>query len=120
VLLAIVLNYAAMSSLSIATTGLSWGRFLAAHVRGAALAGVTAVVALLAVRFLRTAGASDLVILVGSSGLVAAILGAGALTSPGLVLGPDGLWLMQKVRSMGAPRGARRLPKAAPAGAVEG
>ena len=43
VLFAIVVNYAAMAALSLASTGMSWTRFLTAHVRGLALAAATPV-----------------------------------------------------------------------------
>ena len=111
------LNYAAMSSLSIATTGLSWRRFFAAHVRGAA-----------AGRRDRRRGAPRRPLPAGrrrrrsrrarrvqrtGRGHPRA---PGPITSPGLMLGRDGQWLLRKVRSMGTGRRSRRAAKPAAAG----
>ncbi|HET9600557.1 MAG TPA: lipopolysaccharide biosynthesis protein [Acidimicrobiales bacterium] len=98
VLFAIVVNYAAMAALSLASTGMSWTRFLTAHVRGLALAAATAVATYVCTAALRSAGAGALVVLVGAGGAVAVGLLTAARFAPELVLGPDALWVIKRIK----------------------
>jgi O-antigen/teichoic acid export membrane protein len=109
VLLAIVVNYLAMGALSMATVGLTWARFLSAHMRGLMLGLVTAVCTITSARILRSAGVGDLMVLLGSVGLVGSLLGGAALASPELVLGADALWVLRKPQKPGAAARQRSL-----------
>jgi hypothetical protein len=98
VLLAIVANYVAMAALSLTTTGLSWSRFLAAHLRGLVLAAGTALATYACTAVLRSAGAGALVVLVGAGGVVTVALLGAARMAPDLVLGADAMWVVKRVK----------------------
>jgi O-antigen/teichoic acid export membrane protein len=107
VLGAILVNYLSMAALSLRITGVGWGPFARAHVRGGILAVVTATVAGLAVAPLRGLGAGDAVVLV--AGCAAVLLPAllGAALAPRWMFGDDVRWLFDRVRTVVWMPGAR-------------
>ena len=94
---ALAVNYALMAWLSLETTGLTWGRFVALHRRGLLLGLACAALALGAAAALRHSGAGALVVLLGGSAVPCALLLAAARWRPRAVLGEEGLWLLRKL-----------------------
>ncbi len=104
VTIAIFINYLLMAQLSIQTAKITWGRFVVCQIRGLALAGLVAAVAIPVVLALRSALPSGSVltnleiILAGTVSALAA-LGLAWLLRPELTLGDDGRWLIAVIRS---------------------
>ena len=94
---ALVGNYLSMAWLSLATTGLDWGRFARAHLRGLALGALTLALAWGLAQALRSQGAGSLGVVGGTTLGALAALGLALWRAPGLVLGPDGTWLVGKL-----------------------
>jgi hypothetical protein len=86
-----------MAWLSLSTTRLSWGRFVALHRRGLLLGLAFAALALGAAAALRHSGAGALVVLLGGTALPCALLVTAARWRPRAVLGEEGLWLLRKL-----------------------
>jgi hypothetical protein len=86
-----------MAWLSLATTGMSWARFAALHVRGLLLGAAMGVAVFAVARALREASAGTLVVLAGATLLPALVFAGAAWRSPQRVLGRDGLWLIEKL-----------------------
>jgi hypothetical protein len=87
-----------MAALSLTTTGLSWTRFLVAHLRGLVLAAGTALATCACTAVLRSAGAGALVVLLGAGGVVGAALLGAARVAPELVLGADAMWVVRRIK----------------------
>jgi PST family polysaccharide transporter len=94
--IAMGLNYYSMAQLSCAVTGLSWGRFIRAHVPGVIFACVVGLTALAITEVCRAAGLGNLTIL-ALAGLGAAVMAALAMRSwPQSLLGPHGRWARER------------------------
>lgn len=95
---ALAVNYLMMAGLSLGTTGMTWRRFGALHVRGLLLGAAFGGVVLAVRELAHDAGAGPLTTIAAalSAGLIG--LGAAIAMVPHRVLGGDGLWLWQTLR----------------------
>jgi len=90
---ALGVNYLSMAWLSIATTGMSWSRFAALHVRGIVFGCACGVLVQMITSVLRDAEFGPVLTLGGAlAGALAAAAVAVAL-APRAILGGDGMWL---------------------------
>jgi O-antigen/teichoic acid export membrane protein len=91
------LNFLSMAQLSHSLTGLSWSRFLRAHVPGVLLAGLIGGAAVGVVEGLRTAQLGNVLTLL-ATGLAAAVVTYAAMRlSSQLFMGPHGIWASRHV-----------------------
>jgi len=94
---ALAANYALMAWLSLSTTKLAWSRFAALHVRGLAVAAACGLLALLVARPIREAQLPSLVVLVTAVAVPCALYLLAAWRLPPQVMGPEGVWLLEKL-----------------------
>ena len=97
VLAALAGNYLSMAWLSLKTTGMGWGRFLSLHARGLVTGiGFLAVSQLLA-SLARSAELPRLVVVGLTAAASLSLYGLCVWRAPGLLLGADGRWLIDKL-----------------------
>lgn len=100
---AIVLNYLLMAHLSLATAHISWSRFAGRQLRGLGLSVLVAGVSVPAVLWLRSLDlggqTANLVVCAGGALSAMAVLGAAWVIRPDAVLGDDGRWIVNVIRS---------------------
>jgi PST family polysaccharide transporter len=90
-------NYTLMSWLSLTTTKLAWSRFAALHVRGLLVAAAFGTLAQSVAWPLRAVGMPALIVLLAAVAVPCAAFALAARRSPGRVVGPEGVWLVEKL-----------------------
>jgi hypothetical protein len=96
VLIAILINYLLMASLSLRIVGLSWPAFAGAHVRGALLGVAVGALAVAISTALRARDAADLVVLVITAGGTLTPILLVILKGPRWAMGDDLRWLLTR------------------------
>ena len=105
--LAMAFNWLSMSWLTRSVTGVTWGRFLRAHVPAALLASLVAATAAAAAAAGRSAHLGGLLTLVlAGLGVLIVVYGA-ARTRPELWLGPHGTWAFRRIEELVRRRAGR-------------
>jgi PST family polysaccharide transporter len=97
IVVALAGNYVLMAWLSLTTTRLGWSRFAALHVRGLAVAVVMGLLALLTARAMRAADMPALAVLAAGTAVPSAAFALAAWRLPRHVVGPEGMWLAEKL-----------------------
>jgi O-antigen/teichoic acid export membrane protein len=97
VLIAILVNYLLMASLSLRIVALSWPDFARAHVRGVLMALTIGSVAVVISETLRGLGAADALVLLAAGGGALIPLLLLAVTGPRWVMGDDLRWLLARI-----------------------
>ncbi len=110
VMVAIVVNALLMAGLSLDIVGMSWSTWARAHGRGLALAGLVALVLVPVADGLRSTTLQPLGVLLGALTAAAVVVGGAAALAPRVILGPDVLWMLARVRRL-ATRTPRRSPR---------
>lgn len=110
VLAAITINFVMMAGLSLSMARVSWGSFLAAHRPALGLALVTGSATWILATVLRAWNVPAVALLIIAVGLTAAVAFLAVRAAPRLLLGDDGLWMLDTLRSMATAKlaGARR------------
>jgi PST family polysaccharide transporter len=101
VLFALGVNYALMAWLSALTTGLSWSRFAALHVRGLTIAIACGLLAWAIAQPLRDAHVPAWAILTAAAVSPCAVFVLAAWRLPPQVMGQEGLWLVHQLTGRG-------------------
>jgi PST family polysaccharide transporter len=97
IVVALAGNYALMAWLSITTTRLPWSRFLALHVRGLVVATAFGTVAFAGAEVLRAVELPALAVLLAATAVPAVLFALAAWRLPRAVVGPEGVWLAEKL-----------------------
>lgn len=119
VLVAIAVNFAMMAQLSLSMAQLSWGSFLGAHRPAVALTVVAGSAMWAFTTLLRAWSVPPLALLATASTLTIAVAFLAVRTAPRLLLGRDGLWMLDTLRAMLADRLSRGRRKARNAASPE-
>ncbi|MBK5289096.1 MAG: lipopolysaccharide biosynthesis protein [Acidimicrobiia bacterium] len=100
---AIVLNYLLMAQLSLVTAHITWAHFIGRQLRGLGLAALVAAVSVPTVLWLRSLDlggqTANLVVSAGGALSAVLVLGVAWLIRPDAVLGDDGRWIVNVIRS---------------------
>ncbi len=104
--IAIAINFFSMTQLSLKVTNLSWLTFARVHRQPLLLTLVVALETYLVAGLLRGAGASALLVLLGSAGIIGMTLLGLIWSLPRLFLGRDGFWILETVSGY-LPRAVR-------------
>jgi PST family polysaccharide transporter len=103
-LAALTFNFLAMAELSLSVAGINWGTFWRAHVPAVWLTLASFPVVWATAALLRHASLPPLAVLGVSAGAGGATMLVLCLRAPGVFLGPDGLWVLDKLRGFLPPR----------------
>ena len=103
---AIAINFFSMTQLALQVADLSWGAFARVHGQPLLLTAVVALETWLVAGLLRGPGVSDLLVFLGSAGIVGVTLLGLIWALPRLFLGRDGFWILETVSSY-LPRAVR-------------
>jgi O-antigen/teichoic acid export membrane protein len=90
-------HWLTMAELSRWVTGLSWSRFLLAHVPGALLAAIVGGTVALVVQGTRRAHLGDVPVLIAGGSMAAAVVLAVWRARPELLLGTHGIWAFRRL-----------------------
>jgi O-antigen/teichoic acid export membrane protein len=115
VLLAIAVNFGLMTHLSLRLTGMDWLELWKAHLPGLRVAVLSSLLLWGSAVVLKSWVSSAVLILVAGLGTTAACTAAVIWLLPRLFLGPDGLWMVERLRAFWPLRSrAGRTPKGVP------
>ena len=104
---AMAFNWVSMASLTRSVTGLSWLRFLQAHVPAALLAILVALAAAAAAQAGRSAHLGSVSVLIAGAVAAVAVVCLAARVRPEIWLGPHGIWVLRRVEDLVRRRSAR-------------
>jgi PST family polysaccharide transporter len=104
VLGAITINFLLMAALSLSVTEVSWGSFVRAHRPAFALTLVVGLLVWGVATLLRVWSLPPLAVLLIASAITAAVSLLAVRVVPRLLLGRDGLWMLEMLRSMVSTR----------------